>query len=78
MTQTITIRLTPGREQLLKGLKKRFNVKKNFEAIDLALRMCAKDDLDFRSRLEHVAGCITLKGRKTAVQKIRTLRDGNL
>lgn len=76
MGQSITIRLTPTRERLLKLLKKRFNLKKNSEAIDLALRMSFKDEIDYKSRIEKVAGCISLKGRKRSVKMIRSLRDG--
>ena len=76
MSQTITIRLTRKREQLLKLVKKRFNIKKNSEAIDLALSMSFKDDADYRSRLEKVSGSIRLKGKATAVKNIRSLRDG--
>lgn len=76
MGQSITIRLTPTRERLLKLLKKRFNLKKNSEAIDLALRMSFKDEVDYKSRIEKVAGCIILKGRKRSVKMIRSLRDG--
>jgi hypothetical protein len=76
MNQTISFRLTPKRERLLKLLKKRFNIKKNSEAIDLALNMSFKDDIDYKSRLKKVSGCISLKGKATSVKKIRSLRDG--
>ena len=75
MGQTITIRLTPQREKLLTGLKKRFKVKKNSQAIDLALKMSITDDIDYRSRIEQVSGCISLKGKGSAVKRIRSLRD---
>ncbi|MCX5886543.1 MAG: hypothetical protein NT096_11655 [Proteobacteria bacterium] len=75
MGQTITIRLTPKREKLLTGLKKRFKVKKNSQAIDLALKMSITDDIDYRSRIEQVSGCISLKGKGSAVKRIRSLRD---
>jgi hypothetical protein len=75
MNQTITIRLTPKRERLLKLLKKRFNIKKNSEAIDLALRMSFKDDIDYKSRLKKVSGSIRLKGKATSIKSIRSLRD---
>ena len=75
MNQTITIRLTPKRERLLKLLKKRFNIKKNSEAIDLALSMSFKDNTDYSTKLEKVSGCISLKGKETSVKKIRSLRD---
>jgi len=75
MGQTITIRLTPKREKLLTGLKKRFKVKKNSQAIDLALKMSITDDIDYRSRIEQVSSCISLKGKGSAVKRIRSLRD---
>ena len=76
MSQTITIRLTSKRERLLKLLKKRFNLRKNSEAIDLALSMRFNDDIDYKSKLEKVSGCIRLKGIKNSVKKVRSLRDG--
>ena len=76
MSRTISIRLTPMRERLLKLLKKRFNLKNNSEAIDLALRMSFREEIDYKSRIEKVAGCIGLKGRKDSVEMIRSLRDG--
>ena len=75
MGQTITTRLSPKREKLLMGLKKRFHVKKASEAIDLALTMSCKDDMDYRTRIEQVSGCIGVKGKGNAVKKIRSLRD---
>jgi len=56
-------------------LKKRFNLKKNSEAIDLALRMSFREEIDYKSRIEKVAGCISLRGRKNSVKMIRSLRD---
>ena len=44
MNQSITIRLTPKRERLLKLFKKRFNIQKNSEAIELALKLSFKDE----------------------------------
>jgi len=76
MGQSITIRLTPTRERLLKLIKKRYNLKKNSDAIDLALKMSFKDEIDYKSKIERVAGCISLKGSENAVRKIRSLRDG--
>jgi hypothetical protein len=76
MSQTITIRLTPTRELLLKLLKRRFNLKNNSEAVELALRMSFKDDIDYKAKIENVAGCIGGKGRKNSVTLIRSLRDG--
>ena len=75
MSRSITIRLTPTRERLLKLLKKRFNLKKNSEAIDLALRMSFREEIDYKSRIEKIAGCISLRGRKNSVKMIRSLRD---
>jgi len=76
MSRSITIRLTPTRERLLKLLKRRFNLKNNSDAIDLALRMSFREEIDYKSRIEKVAGCISLKGRKDSVKMIRSLRDG--
>ncbi len=76
MSQTITIRLTSKRERLLKLLKKRFNLRRNSEAIDLALSMSFKDDIDYKSKLEKVSGCIRLKGKENSIKRIRSLRDG--
>ena len=76
MSQTITIRLTPKRERILKLLKKHFNVKKNSEAIDLALTKSLQEDMDYESKLQKVAGCISLSGRTTAVKRIRSMRNG--
>ena len=75
VNQTITIRLTPKREKLLTGLKKRYKLKKNSQAIDLALTMSSTDEIDYRSRIEQVSGCISLKRKGSAVQRIRSLRD---
>jgi len=76
MSRTITIRLTPTRERLLKLLKRRFNLKNNSDAIDLALRMSFREEIDYKTRIEKVAGCISLKGHKNSVEMIRSLRDG--
>ena len=76
MSQTITIRLTPKREKLILGLKKRFKLKNNSDAIDVALKMSTTDDVDYRSKIAQVSGCISLKGKTNAVKQIRSLRDG--
>lgn len=75
MSQTITIRLTAKRERLLKNFKKKFNLKKNSEAIDLALGMGSNDDIDYKRRIDKVTGIINLKSKKTSVKTIRILRD---
>jgi hypothetical protein len=67
MSQTITIRLTPTRALLLKSLKQRFNLKNSSEAVELALRMSFKDDIDCKAKIEKVAGCMGGKGRKNSV-----------
>jgi hypothetical protein len=59
MNQSITIRLTPTRERLLKLFKRRYNLKTNSEAIELALR----------------TGCIKLENDISAVNRILSLRD---
>jgi hypothetical protein len=74
--QSITIRLTPSRERLLKMLKKRFNLSKTSDAIDIALRISVKDGIDYKPRIEKVAGCININGTKNSVKMIRSLRDG--
>ena len=76
MSQTISIRLTTRRERLLKLIKKQFNLKKNSEAIDLALKMSFKGTIDYKSRIKKVSGCISLKDSTNSVDKIRSLRDG--
>lgn len=77
MGQSITIRLTPSRERLLKLLKKRFNLRKTSDAIDMALRISVKDEIDYRSQIEKVSGCVNLKGIENSVKRIRALRDGS-
>lgn len=76
MSQSITIRLTPARERLLNLVKRRFKVKKNSEAIDIALKMSFDENIDYRTRLQKVTGCINLKGKENAIERIRSLRDG--
>ena len=56
-------------------IKKRFNFKKNSEAIDLALRMSLEDEIDYKYKVEQVSGCISLPGSKNAAQRIRDLRS---
>ena len=46
--QSITIHITPSREQLLNMLKKRFSLSKTSDAIDIALRISVKDGIDYR------------------------------
>ena len=60
MNQSITIRLTPTRERLLKLFKRRYNLKTNSEAIELALRIGFEDEVDYRSKIKQVTGCIKL------------------
>ena len=76
MNQTITIRLTPKREKMLSKIKRRFKVRKNSEAIDLALRLSYGEDIDYKDRIKKVTGCVSLKRQDTSVKKIRSLRDG--
>ena len=75
MNQAITIRLTPTRERLLKLFKKRFNIKKNSEAIELALRMSFNNEISYESKIKKVAGCIESESHTDAVSQIRSLRD---
>ena len=77
MNRTISLRLTSERENLLKQVKKFFNVSKNSDAIDLALKMSLRDRPDYDERLNAVSGCIQLNGEETAVTAVRSLR-GNL
>ncbi|MEE8190160.1 MAG: hypothetical protein V3T79_01030 [Candidatus Scalindua sediminis] len=76
MNQTITIRLTPKREKMLKKIKRRFRVRKNSEAIDIALRLSYGEDIDYKDRIKKVTGCISLKEKDTSVKRVRCLRDG--
>lgn len=76
MGQSITIRLTPSRERFLKMLKKRFNLRKTSDAIDMALRISVKDEIDYKPRIEKVSGCINIEGTENSVKRIRYLRDG--
>jgi len=74
MNRTISLRLTSERENLLRQVKKFFNVRKNSDAIDLALRMSLRDRADYDERLNAVTGCIQLNGEETAVEAVRNLR----
>jgi len=76
MTETLTIRLTAQRTQLLNRLKKRLKVKKNIDAIDIALQMGCRDEVDYMSRIEKAAGCLSSHAGESAVERIRSLRDG--
>ena len=80
MSQSITVRLTPTRARLLKMLKRRFNLKTNSEVIDLALRTSVQkeiedEEIDYRARIEKVAGCLRKRSGKDAMKRIRELRD---
>ena len=75
MNQSITIRLTPTRERLLKLFKRRYNLKTNSEAIELALRIGFEDEVDYRSKIKQVTGCIKFENNISAVNQIRSLRD---
>ena len=75
MNQSITIRLTPTRERLLKLFKRRYNLKTNSEAIELALRIGFEGEVDYRSKIKQVTGCIKLENDISAVNRIRSLRD---
>jgi len=75
MNRTISIRLTPERDILLKQLKKIFNVKNNSDAIDLALKMSVKDMPDFEKRLKAATGCIKPFTEESAVAAVRRLRE---
>ncbi len=75
MNQSITIRLNPTRERLLKLFKRRYNLKTNSEAIELALRIGFEDEVDYKTKIKQVAGCIKLENDRSAVDRIRSLRD---
>ena len=75
MNQSITIRLTPTREQLLKLFKRRYNLKTNSEAFELALRIGFEDEVDYKTKIKQVTGCIKLENDISAVNRIRSLRD---
>ncbi len=75
MSQIITIRLTQKRKQLLNAVKRRFNLKKNPEAIDLALGMSVDNGINYKSSIEKVSGTISFSAEKNSVKRIRSLRD---
>ena len=77
MKQSVTIRLTPTRQRLLKLFKKRHHLKKDSEAFELALSMTFEDEIDYKSKIEKVSSCIKLEaeGDTDAVNRIRSLRD---
>lgn len=74
MNRTISLRITSEREYLLKQAKQRFKVKKNSDAIDMALKMSLKERPDYDERLRAVAGCIQLNDGETAIAAVRNLR----
>ncbi len=76
MNKTISLRLTSERGNLLKQAKQFFKVRKNSDAIDLALKMSLRERPDYDERLKAVTGCIQLNGGKTAVDAVRNLRGG--
>ncbi|MBU3915190.1 hypothetical protein KKA14_06610 [bacterium] len=75
MSTTITIRLTPERERLLKLFKQQYNIDKNSEAFEFALKLGFDKNLDYKSKIEKVAGCLTRNGDKNATEIVRSLRD---
>jgi hypothetical protein len=74
MSTSITIRLTPSRERLLKSFKKRHNISSNTQAIELALKMVSEEEIDYLAKINKVKGCIVGKSRKNAIDQIRELR----
>ncbi len=74
MGTSITIRLTPTRERLLKLLKKHYNVSSNTQAIELALKMVSEEESDYLSIIDQVKGCIVGKSKKNAIDQVRELR----
>ncbi len=76
MNQSITFRLMPARERLIKLVKKRYNVKKNSEAIDIALKISYDGNISYSDKTEKVKGCIRLGRKENAIKKIRVLRNG--
>lgn len=76
MNRTISLRLTSERGNLLKQAKQFFKVRKNSDAIDLALKMSLRERPGYDERLKAVTGCIQLNGEETAVAAVRNLRGG--
>ncbi len=74
MNRTISLRITSEREYLLKQAKQFFKVKKNSDAIDMALKMSLKNRSDYEERLRSVTGCIQLNDGETAITAVRNLR----
>ncbi len=74
MSSSITIRLTPTRERLLKIFKKRHNVSSNTQAIELALKMVSEEEISYSVKIKQVKGCIVSKSKKNAIDQIRELR----
>ncbi len=74
MNSSITIRLTPARDRLLKLFKKRHKISSNTQAIDLALKMVSEEESDYMAKIDQVKGCIADNGKKSSVEQIRALR----
>jgi len=75
MNRTISIRITPERDDLLRRAKVIFNVEKNSDAIDLALKISVKDLPDFDKRLKDATGCIKPFAEESAVAAVRRIRE---
>ena len=58
------------------GVAKWIPLKKNSEAIDLAIKMSFKGTVDYKSRIKKVSGCIRIKDSNNSIDTIRYLRDG--
>jgi len=51
------------------------SLKTNSEAIELALRIGFEDEIDYKTKIKKVTGCIKLENDISAVNCIRSLRD---
>lgn len=76
MSTTITIRLTPERERLLKLFKQQHNIQRNSEAIELALKLGFKDQIEYLPKIRQVAGCLKQNCKQNADEIVRNLRGG--
>jgi len=74
MSNSITIRLTPDRERLLKLFKLRHNIQKTSEAIELALKLGFDEQIDYLPKINNVAGCLQFENGENADEIVRNLR----
>ena len=50
-------------------------LKTNSEAIELVLRIGFEDEVDYKTKIKQVTGCINSENDISAVNRIRSLRD---